>query len=238
MSRSSKGFADFFPTAPAVLKARNKSNSPFAIDSQHIQPQSVKGVSAIKDSRGSSALANGAHNSNLNTGPHHDEREVNKTDLANEVGSASSTSTASSVFSTKQRSTKPAPASSASNPTDLTPLTNLDSSPRMNGMQSPARRPALEALSGLVPTPTSPSIASSVKNSSPTESEIGHLHSVKSLQARPSKGKPKGYRIIYDPAMDKTSKIKEKRHREAQYQSFGETVCSTPPFPPKSSNAT
>ena len=171
-------------------------------------------------------MANGPSNSSTNTRPPHDEREFSRADIANEIGSASSTSTVSSVFSNKQRSSKLAPASSASNLTDLTPLTNMDSSPRTNGMHSPARRPALEALSALAPTPPSPSIASSGKACSPTESEFGQSHHAKRPQARPGRGKPKGYRITYDPAMDKSGKAKDKRYREAQYEPFEEEVCA------------
>ncbi|KAL9125152.1 MAG: hypothetical protein Q9217_005600 [Psora testacea] len=235
MSRSSKGFADFFPTAPAVLKARKRSHSPLSSHFQGSQRSPVK----TAPSRGESdvvALASKTTMGILNTFSEriaHDEPDTNRIDLVHEIGSAaSSSSTGSSIFSSNQRPGKMAPSNGAQTFTDLTPLTNLDSSPRTNGMLSPAKRPADNRFA-TGPTPASPSDGSIGKGYSPTDSESAQTPQPNGPQARPGRGEVKGYRVIYDPATDKSGKSKEKKSREAQYEPFGQDDADPAPPDPR-----
>ena len=229
MSRSSKGFADFFPTAPAVLKARKKSPSSPSTGLFQVPQRSPAKTAPSRADREVAAPGNKTTNGILHTFSEraaHEEPETNRTDLAHEVGSAaSSTSTASSIFSSNQKTGKMAPSNGAQGPTDLTPLTNLDSSPRTNGIVSPKKRP-IESRSVAGPIPASPSDDSIGKGYSPTESESGQTPQPSRPQARPGRGEVKGYRVAYDPATDKSGKSKDKKCREIQYEPFGQDVCT------------
>ena len=227
MSRSSKGFADFFPTAPAVLKARKKSRSPSTSGNHLTQTAPLKAVSVHRESNGAGAISqtlNGSLSSVSERRITQEDPESNRGDLVHEIGSASSTSTTSSMFSAKCRSGKSEPKNIPPNPMDLTPLTNIDTSPRANSIHSPAKRPALDSRFGAGPTPASPSDESLGKGYSPTESESSRSSEPDRPSARPGKGEAKGYRITYDPATDRSSKAKDKRNREAQYEPFGQDV--------------
>ena len=227
MSRSSRGFADFFPTAPAVLKARKKSRSPSASGDRLTQAAPSKAVSVHQESNGTGRVG-ASPNGSLSSFPErrliHEDPEPNRVDLVHEVGSASSTSTTSSMFSAKYRPGKFGPKNVPQIPTDLTPLTNIDSSPRANSIHSPAKRPVLDSRFVVGPTPASPSDESLGKGYSPTDSETSRTTELDKPSARPGKGEVKGYRITYDPATDRSSKAKDKRNREAQYEPFGHDV--------------
>ena len=226
MSRSSKGFADFFPTAPAVLRARKQSQSPLRNHFQGLQRSPVKAAPSSGE-RDVAALASKTINGNLNIfseGLGHDGPETGRIDLSHELGSAaSSSSTTSSTSSSNRKQSKIVPSNGTQNPIDLTPLTNLDSSPRTNGMLSPPKRP-VDNHFVVAPTPASPSDGSIGKGYSPTESESSQTPQPNRPQARPSRGEIKGYRVIYDPATDKSARSKEKKSREAQYEPFGQDV--------------
>ena len=228
MSRSSKGFADFFPTAPAVLKARKKSRSPINPGHRLSQASPSKAAPVHRESDGVgliSASTNGNLSSFSEKRPIHEDPESSRVDMVHEIGSASSTSTTSSIFSSKYISGRFGPNNGPQNPTDLTPLTNIDSSPRANGVLSPAKKSNIHSGTVAGPTPASPSEESVGKGYSPTESESGQTPEPDRPNARPSKGEAKGYRITYDPATDKLGKAKDKKNREAQYEPFGQDVC-------------
>ena len=228
MSRSSKGFADFFPTAPAVLKARKKSRSPSNSGHRLSQASPSKGASAHRESDGAgpnSASINGSLTNLPEKRPVHEDPESSRVDLVHEIGSASSTSTTSSMFSSKYISGRFGPNNGPQNHTDLTPLTNIDSSPRAIGGLSPAKKLTLDNRMVVGPTPASPSEESVDKGYSPTESESGRTPEPDRPGARPRKGEAKGYRITYDPATDRSGKAKDKKTREAQYEPFGQDVC-------------
>ena len=232
MSQSSKVFATFFPTAPAVLKAQKHNHLPssntksFGQDAstswksgrreEEIPPPARKtlddGVAIFEDHRQG---GNGVETSRL--------------ELHHEIGSASSSSTASSMFSTRPKNGRTAAGGHVQPLTDLTPLTALESSPRTNGRVSPAKRSVSNARLASGRTPLSPSEAS-IKGYSPSDSESGQSSRPRRCRARPGKGQPKGYRVIFDPATDKSGKAKEKRSREVQYEPFG--LDEAEPVPP------
>ncbi|KAG8525444.1 uncharacterized protein KY384_009088 [Bacidia gigantensis] len=234
MSRSSNAFANFFPTAPAVLKARKTSNSPKASSLKTSRRSPAKADPRFWDHERVVATSIGARterNIVAEQRRRQDEREPSRVDLVHEDGSASSTSTASSVFSTNRKTGLSEPSNGTQNPTDLTPLTIMDSSPRTNGMVSPARKPAKSRT--VVGRPASPSEESLDKVYSPIDSEIERTPQPDRLQARPSKGVEKGWRITYDPFTDKSSKSKDKRQKEPQYEAFGKNDAEPPPPDPR-----
>ena len=234
MSRSSKGFADFFPTAPSVLQQkrskasqdRRRHQSPSTGQSCSSSALSVPPVPSDGEGEGD-ILANGTPNGQLNTVTNpltHEENDIANSDIAHEVGSTSSTSTTSSIFSAINRDTNMAHHDRPQKSTSLTPLTNIDSSPRANGNNSPPKRrmndvhisvensilsPPREQLEG-------PSIYRGLDS---LRSQLPHAPS-----ARPGKGEVKGFKAIYDPDLDKTLKGKEKRSRQVQFSAFGEEV--------------
>ncbi|KAL9099943.1 MAG: hypothetical protein Q9163_004625 [Psora crenata] len=235
MSRSSRGFADFFPTAPAVLKARKTSHSPAGSHLQSSQRSPIKTTPSGLASD-AAAPANKSKIGNLDTLSErlaHEEPETNRIDLAHEVGSAaSSISTASSIFSSNQKPSTMLPCNGGQTFTDLTPLTNLDSSPRTNGMISPPKPPTENRFVTALP-PASPFDGSIGKGYSPTESDCCQTPEPSRPQARPGKGVVKGYRVTYDPATDKMGKCKEKKSRETQYEPFGQDDSEAAPPDPR-----
>ena len=227
MPRSSSSFANFLPTAPGVLKekARKNSGSPTANNLCASQSSPSKVEPLLKDYDSSAVTSKVVGSDASFTGDHRraqDDQEASRVELVHEVGSASSTSTVSSMFSSKHKASKSAPGSGNYNSTDLTPLTIMDSSPRTNGILSPVKRPASHRFMG--PTPASPSEESLDKGGSMTDSENEQHSEPERIRARPGKGIEKGWRITYDPATDRSSKGKDKRQREPQYEAFGKDV--------------
>ncbi|KAK4693292.1 [histone H3]-lysine4 N-trimethyltransferase SETD1, partial [Lecanoromycetidae sp. Uapishka_2] len=251
MSRSSKGFADFFPTAPSVLQQkrskasqdRRRPQSPSTGHSQSSHTLPDASTSSHGKVEGG-ALTNGTSNRAGNTMAHpltHEESESVNIDVSHEVGSTSSTSTTSSIFSAGNRDVNLAQKHGAHHSTNLTPLTNIDSSPRPNGVHSPqkrlpydknllARKPhispgrdyredTLNLKSEEAPASYGPSRESTPIMSRP--------------QARPGKGQVKGFKAAYDPHLDKTLRGEEKKGRQARFEPFGEEEEEMPPPDPR-----
>lgn len=244
MSRSSKGFADFFPTAPSVLQQkrskasqdRRRPQSPSTGPSQSSHTSSEFGPSASSHGKVEGAtLTNGASNGAVSTMARsltNEESECINTDVSHEVGSTSSTSTTSSIFSAGHRDVNLAQHQGTLHGTNLTPLTNIDSSPRANGMHSPQKRlPDDKHLPARKP-PISPmrdyredAVNFKVEGASTSYGPSRESTPIASRpQARPGKGQVKGFRIAYDPQYDKTLKGEEKKGRQARFEPFGEDV--------------
>ena len=234
MSRSSKGFADFFPTAPSVLQQkryrasqdRRAYRSSLGDDTKSSRSSPAPPVSIIDESEGRvsvNRLADGRSDT-VSKPPIQEENEGANGDLAHEIGSASSTSTTSSIFSAGQREVNRVYSNAPNQSTDLTPLTNIDSSPRGNGVNSSPKRSTNDHhLLPIKPlkSPSSPQLSESI-NLSYSSSACS-----KRPQARPSKGEVKGFKAVYDPDLDKTLRGKEKKNRSVQFEPFGEEVCVT-----------
>lgn len=228
MSRSSKGFADFFPTAPSVLQqkrsktstGRKRPRSPSEQDTSLSHPSPENHGSSSKDCDGRPQL-NGISNPYLPADRSRhvvDEGESAHGDLLNGVGSASSTSTSSSVFSTNFPQGK-APQTGAYGSASLTPLTNAESSPPHNIVPSP-RRQNVNNSSSVAKKALEPH---DDPNLNCHRSPSGNLVPV-TCQARPKKGEVKGVKIVYDPDLDGT-----KRSRKVQEVTFGAEVFMRPP---------
>ena len=228
MSRSSKGYADFFPTAPSVLqqkrsKAAQLRRRPKSPPISEAKPPSASSLSTAQAEK--FALPNGGDHGRLgveNTSTIQDESECVPGDLLNGVGSASSTSTTSSIFSTSHGAVYMPHANDAQKSTSLTPLTTADSSPPPNSLGSPnssrlLNGPFLGTKSNRSPSrhkDTEASVASVTKFPRP----------LKRLQARPGAGEAKGLKIVYDPDLDKKLSSKERKSRQPQYEPFGQEV--------------
>lgn len=235
MSRSSKGFADFFPTAPSVLQQKRSKASQDRRRHQSPSPgqscfsSALPAPPAPSDGEGEGiTLANRTPDGHLNTMPTpltHEENDIVNSDIAHEVGSTSSTSTASSIFSQVNRDTNMAHHDGPHKSTSLTPLTNTDSSPRANGNNSPPKKRIYDehlsvGNSALSPLRDQLEGASIYRGLDEARAQLPIA-----LSARPGKGEVKGFKAVYDPDLDKTLKGKEKRSRQVQYSPFGEEVC-------------
>lgn len=231
MSRSSKGYADFFPTAPSVLQqkrfkaaqSRRKPKSSQAVEQQTATPPGEPPPSPHSEPKEALAAADGRHDDILsNSAPTAQEEtecvsECVNGDLLNGVGSASSTSTASSVFSNGHHTL------SMAHLNETTPLTNVDSSPPSNARESPQQQRSSSVFISTsreihrTPSPDQTMDESLLIAPSITE-PIG------TFQARPGMGEAKGLKLIYDPYRNKKLTAEERRSAEVQYMEFGKEV--------------
>lgn len=232
MSRSSKGFADFFPTAPSVLQQKRSKSAQFrrrgkspALDShKSAEASSVPLGEPHRHAEGSNP-ANGAHHDEFRGGlasAIQDEVECVPGDLLNGVGSASSTSTASSIFSTSNHAPNMAHANGNHKSTSLTPLTNADSSPKSNAFDFPQNQRIREKAIADSKLAQSPSNHEVTKTSTSLKQQ--HVKPLSRTQARPDRGEVKGLKAIYDPDLDKKLTSKERKSRQVQYEEFGKEV--------------
>lgn len=231
MSRSSKGFADFFPTAPSVLQqkrskaaqSRRRPKPETAIDPNltHVPIAPL----APFDGESEGDIVNGVRNGDVHFDPAATAQEDNdcaQGDLLNEVASASSTSTSSSIFSTGHRALGMAHPHDHHHSTSLTPLTNLDSSPPANNQNSPKRKRNNEMAVSAGFSKGSP-LKEPLRSASRTHTP-DYTPLQKHCQARPGKGEIKGAKIKYDPDHDKKLTSKERKSRTAEYITFGKEV--------------
>ena len=234
MSRSSKGFADFFPTAPSVLqqkRSRAAQDRKRAKSKPIGEPDVARGSSKLVERAltdglpGGTAHVNGVNGEDVSADASsmiHEENESTHGDLLNGVGSASSTSTVSSVFSTSHRATGMAHQTGSHNATALPPLTNTASSPPGKGMSPPYSR--VIHHTDMVPSvssrsPMQPCVATTTEALTPINTPP-----LAGSQARSTSREIKGYKAIYDPDLDKKLSSKEKKTLKVKYKAFGEEV--------------
>ncbi|KAL8997863.1 MAG: hypothetical protein Q9169_002945 [Polycauliona sp. 2 TL-2023] len=246
MSRSSKGFADFFPTAPSVLQ---RKRSRVAESAHRLPSPAATARSPAHRSSGDPHPAQlgaerlqsrtAAPKNDSGSAPPHalqEDNECTHGDLLNGVGSASSTSTASSVFSAHNQALNHSNQHGSHQSATWTPLTNVDASPSQDTMDSPHPNHP--------PTEKHHVASSNARKPLPEQSKNGALlDSVnqqlgRNFQARPAEGEVKGETISYDPCLD--SKIKndkvQKRDRRPKYARFGEKDDERPPPDPRLRN--
>ena len=236
MSRTSKGFADFFPTAPSVLQQkrskasqdRRRHFSPTATQTHPSFSRLAPPASSDEDVVRTNSMT-GYLNDGLSRFPNsskHEDGDCVSGDAIHEVASASSTSTASSIFSAGPKEGNTLYRNGPQMSTSLTPLTNIDSSPRTNGMNASPKRPAHEIIHDTHLSSTNlPRSPSTSQISDPSSLGPEFTPSSIELRARPGHGEIKGFKAIYDPDLDKALRGKEKKVRQVQYRSFGEEVC-------------
>lgn len=212
MSRSSKGYADFFPTAPSVLQKRpnglqthqRKSPStakPSSSHASHIPPAEAtsKGNPAVLHT----SHTNGDSGGELNTTVH-PENEPATGDLLNGVGSASSSTTVSSVFSGSHRPSNVVSSNVPHGSNSLTPLSNIDCSPSNVPINSPQRRNHDRVKYSL----DSPRPVAANDLMSPKRSSTLHDYTKRSPQARPNVGEVTGFKAVSssEPASESNKK--------------------------------
>ncbi|KAI9866003.1 MAG: histone methyltransferase set1 [Trichoglossum hirsutum] len=252
MSRASAGFADFFPTAPSVLqqkqkqaakqrqRARAKPVEPLVPVPIHPETVAATPASIQYELVESSNLVNGSVTSGGNGGsgdqgtPAQDDNESVQGDILNGVGSASShTSTVSSVFSAANQPTTYSNTGGASNIHTLTPLTNTDSSPSGRAATPPPQSKRTDSNSTPKHDP-SYGCQSMDEPAEPAASMTPLYTPPPPRQTARAEGKVvKGYKITYDPDVDKTATSKERKKRTPVYQNFGEEDDEEPPSDPR-----
>ncbi|KAH0543493.1 hypothetical protein FGG08_002161 [Glutinoglossum americanum] len=250
MSRASAGFADFFPTAPSVLqqkkkqavkqqqRARAKPVEPLAPIPIH--PETIAAASAsIQDELvENSTLVNGSSIGGGSSGeqgtPAQDDNESVQGDTLNGVGSASShTSTVSSVFSAANHPTTYSTAGGTSNTHTLTPLTNTDSSPPGRAATPPPRLKAASPNSNPKYDPTYDCQAMDEPTDLAASMTPLYTPPAPRRTARAEGKVVKGYKITYDPDLDKTATSRERKKRMPLYQNFGEEDDEELPSDPR-----
>ena len=235
MSRSSKGYADFFPTAPSVLQQKRtktvqqrKRQKSSAVDGLDHAPSSTHFTDTVR-AEGHFKQApptNGTYGDIAIREPNpanQEESEAIVGDLLNSLGSVSSTSTTSSVFSQHHQTTGPYAGNGVVLNTSLTPLTNTDSSPTGTNKSPPAHITHAGCSSTQRPSVSNVATIDDMELNTATLTPISSPGSL-SLQARPGKGESKGEKAVYDPELDKKLTSKEKKGRKVAYQTFGEEV--------------
>ncbi|KDE83534.1 histone H3 methyltransferase complex [Aspergillus oryzae 100-8] len=214
MSRSSAGFADFFPTAPSVLQqkrfkvTRERPRPKAQIDSEHSDESSA----CPTESRAILNLSNG--------GASLDSGQISSTDLkktspeSSVEGSASSTAGDRSALSL---SVAQHGANSHEARLDtLTPLTNAESSPPQK-----ANSPRNKIAEGIVANTTID-----------TKSGINPLHTPPTPQSQGRRtGSIRGYKLVYDPDTEKRSSSKEKRRKPRYVDIILSEQNNCPPDP-------
>ena len=230
MSRSSKGFADFFPTAPSVLQqkrskaaqSRRRTKSPTLEERKSADASSLTSGPSHRQTEGP-ILTDGSQHGNAHsalTSAVQDEGDCAPGDMLNGVGSASSTSTGSSIFSTSHHASNMAHPNGTYNSTSLTPMTNADSSPQSNTFESPQNQRIREK--GIFDrkqtrSPSHYKVTETLASSSRQQS----AQPLCRTQARPGSGEVKGLKATYDPDLDKKLTSKERKSRQVQYEEFG-----------------
>lgn len=227
MSRSSKGFADFFPTAPSVLQqkrskpplSRKRPRSPSGDESTLSQISPAHPISPLRGGEGRPST-NGACNGHLWTDQRSiipDETETAHGDLLNGVGSASSTSTSSSLFSTKNNQQGTAVKNGSAN---LTPMTHVESSPPHSSLASPEWK-NVRGRTTSSRDPSNLAAARAAMFEAQDSVTPGAALPVVRKQAHPGKGESRGIRVVYDPELDNTLTSKERKNRKVQEAPFG-----------------
>ncbi|KAI9884967.1 MAG: hypothetical protein M1823_003243 [Watsoniomyces obsoletus] len=246
MSRASAGFADFFPTAPAVLQQKHrqaalerqqaKSKGKNVKDGTSNGPTTTTGAITTGE-RPTSSCEPGIDSSNKGGGvliskneddkcepTAHDDTESVPGDLLNGVGSASShASTVSSIFSGGGGAQiGRAQRGGLSHSHTLTPLTNTESSPPEHHNSSPRSKAASVAR------------ALNAHQEMGTDGDDRPVEQSSAMEVPPQRkilprardlgGEVKGEICTYDPELDKTLSSRERRKRKAEYRSFGAEV--------------
>lgn len=230
MSRATQNFAAFFPSAPRAAKdkakerERSKSHNLDLANTRRFAEShvltTIVGVSNATPGRLFKDTESVA--GDIGT-PLAEDAESISGDILNGVGSASSnTSTVSSVFSNAAQNLNMSSGSSARTASNLTPLTNMDSSPLH--VTSPNQHKSGAVL-------TASSIANKVTpHDGEHQDQTNQGHRVlpdKRIVARDQSRTIKGIICTYDPLLDRTLGSSEKKKAKPTYKEFG-VVCTYP----------
>lgn len=222
MSRSSAGFADFFPTAPSVLQQKRfktiegqpRPKVPKDENSEGIYARSTQSETA-EDSM------HGGTSDNTVSGSHDESKKTPSETLG--IGSTSSTSTGTSAVNSLP-STNGTSSLTENRPNTLTPLTNVGSSPP--GKSSPS---STKAANGVV------EVNQIKPRFEEQRSTITPLHTPPTPQQQRhhrNEHKVTGYKLVYDPDSDKRPSSSKDRRKKPEYVDItpnGQDGC--PPDP-------
>ena len=238
MSRSSKGFADFFPTAPSVLQQKR-----FKASQTRKRPRSQSGQDTTLPCTSPAAHPLSAGNRETHSPINHaystpcqqeqpphvaEENDTVHGDLLNGVGSASSTSTSSSIFSATHNAQGVALGTGHHGSASQTPLTNVESSPPHNSFVPSGTKHVYSQGTVAKSAPRIGNSAETLKvNGTATPARTPVLVRP---QARPAKGEVKGVKAVYDPVLEPKVSSNERRARKLQEVTFGTEVSCPPPF--------
>lgn len=221
MSRSSAGFADFFPTAPSVLQQKrfkaiqgHRPKVPKNENSDEIRARFTQ-LETVEDSM------HGSTSDHTVSGSHDESRKTPSEFLG--IGSTSSTSTGTSAVNSLP------PQNGTSNltelrPNTLTPLTNVGSSPP--GKSSPLPTKAengVTEVNQIKPRFEEQRSTITPLHTPPTPQQQRHYH---------TENKVAGYKLIFDPDGDKRSSSSKDRRRKPEYVDIipsGQDGCPADP---------
>ncbi|KKZ60394.1 histone-lysine N-methyltransferase SETD1 [[Emmonsia] crescens] len=238
MSRASAGFADFFPTAPSVLQKKRSSKAaqdrPKGKLKHDDDPPSLNPApaAAAAGGNGTAPGAPTAEDSGASGNKNSSSSNTNSTNLTDESAGAVAREdvnvTPGDANGVGSASSLPQSGVTTSNgithPHALTPLTNTDSSPPCK-ISSPSGQKSISATGETAPTSR---FVDDIKATiTPLQTPPTQRN-----QARPAGNAPKGYKLTYDPDLERKALTKEKR-RKPQYEVFGTTDDEVPPADPR-----
>ena len=235
MSRSSKGFADFFPTAPSVLqqkrsrhKESEKTRRPASPPPRHRNTHNTDHSSpSLPEPRFTDGEPQGSCDNTEQTPRSTDDIGIINGDLLNGVGSASSTSTTSSLFDTSRAANYVNGEGQISK--SLTPLTNIDLSPPGYTTSMNADR-KYTSFDHQKPHQEDATSKSRARHNHVGSSAMDASTTAAISAPRSGKVEPKGERLVYDPELDrKLDRDRSKRkvlNQKLEYRSFDHKVRS------------
>ncbi|RFU36140.1 hypothetical protein B7463_g205, partial [Scytalidium lignicola] len=238
MSRASgASFAQFFPSAPRAAKDKAKEREKVksqSLESPGIQTATDSQVNTALDPGGKTASpfrltreSGGTPTTDTAVPPLEDNESV-QGDILNGVGSASShTSTVSSVFSAPNQQSAMSTFGGPRNSSNLTPLTNIDSSPSQTTSPSYPKLGAATANSTEISSYKSPvgNDVISVNNTIQSSSEP------RVFARDPNRG-VKGVKCTYDPLLDRAISSSDRKKAKPIYKEFG-LEDDAPPADPR-----
>ena len=221
-------FAQFFPAAPRAAKDKAKEREKVK---SHL-PESAS-ISSAADTQSAITIPRVEHvtshqyssQSNIPVAdsappPLAEDNDYQQGDLLNGVGSASShtSSSVSSVFSAPTQHANMSTFGGPRNVSNLTPLTNTDSSPHQvtspNQYKSGAR--ATTSSGATTDNVISQNIAAPAQNALAEQNPTAPR-----IYARDPNKAVKGEKCIYDPLVDNKLNDREKKKAKAIYKDFG-----------------
>lgn len=211
MSRSSAGFADFFPTAPSVIQQKrfkatqDRQRAKALLDREHVDERSIFPTGSGNANK-SFEQARG-----LGEEPHKAPSEtigIESTSSRSTGTSVSSSSLPGGIYLNEARSDA------------LTPLTTTESSPPCGTTPSQAKA-GNGTVGGVCPKPSAENQADS----------MAPIHLSPTPRPRtPAKKSIKGFKLVYDPDGTKHASSKEKR-KQPQYADIVADERETPSDP-------
>lgn len=209
-------FATFFPSAPSVIE-RKGSNPPHGqkrlrspsredVYLSHAPPKRHASSTRDSDGRHQGHGVRDGHDRAEQSTSRPEDNDTAHGDLLNGVGSASSTSTSSSLFSTNRGMAV------KNGSANLTPMTNLESSPPHSSAASPIWKQSHGR-----PVSNRDILSQATRRSSTAntygESSVEGGRCDPRNQERPYR---KGAKVSYDPELDDTINSKEKKTRKIE----------------------